>query len=138
MRKFIAKHHESGLKITFKYGLNGVLNTLEFEGDWASDKIEKVAANITSTTEAMIEKIKTQNLKHGWIFAELDDVSFATFYKEYPRKVGPKAAAEKAWDKLGATDQLEAILHIPDLVNLKADGTAFPYPATYLNKKYWK
>ena len=33
---------------------------------------------------------------------------------------------------------MEAILFIPELIKLKGDGTALPYPPTYLNKKYWK
>ena len=138
MRTFIAKHQNTGLKITFKYHLNGVLASLQFEGEWESGKIHKVLPNMPSDIYDMKEKVTNQDLKSGWIFAELNDLSFTAFYQEYPRKVGPKAAAEKAWNKLGATDQLEAILHIPELVKLKSDGTAFPYPASYLNKKYWK
>ena len=111
---------------------------LEYEGDWDSTKIEKVTGNITSTTEGMLEKIKNQDLKSSWIFAELSDISFANFYKTYPRKVGPKELTEKSWNKLGNVDKMEAILFIPELIKLKSDGTAFPYPAAYLNKKYWK
>ncbi len=138
MRTFIAKHHKTGLKITFKYSLNGVLSLLEFEGDWESEKVKKVTANLPSDTTHMLERIKSQDMKSGWIFAELSDVSFENFYKQYPRKVGPKEVTEKAWNKLSNVDKMEAILSIPELVKLKSDGTAFPYPATYLNKKYWK
>lgn len=138
MRTFIAKHYKTGLKLTFKYDLNGLLRVLEYEGDWDAGKIERVTANITSTTEAMLEKIKNQDLNSSWIFAELSDVSFANFYKNYPRKVGPKELTEKSWNKLGNVDKMEAILFIPELIKLKSDGTAFPYPAAYLNKKYWK
>lgn len=138
MRTFIAKHQKTGLKITFKYSLNGVLSVLEFEGEWNSDKVTKIIINTPSSTDDMLDKIKNQELKSGWIFAELSDVSFENFYRTYPRKVGPKEATEKAWNKLGNVDKMEAILFIPELVKLKADGTAFPYPASYLNKKYWK
>ena len=42
------------------------------------------------------------------------------------------------YNKLSDADKMEAILYIADLIKLKNDGTAFPYPATYLNQKYWK
>ena len=138
MRTFIAKHQKTGLKITFKYNLNGVLEILEFEGEWNSDKVSKIIINTPSSTDDMLDKIKNQEPKSGWIFAELSDVSFANFYQLYPRKVGPKEITEKAWNKLGNVDKMEAILFIPELIKLKADGTAFPYPPSYLNKKYWK
>lgn len=138
MRTFIAKHQKTGLKITFKYHLNGVLSIVEFEGPWETEKVRKVMANVTASTEEMQQKIVNQDLKSGWIFAELSDVSFENFYRQFPRKVGPKEVTEKAWNKLGNVDKMEAILFIPELVKLKSDGTAFPYPASYLNKKYWK
>lgn len=138
MRTFIAKHQKTGLKITFKFDLNGVLSIVEFEGDWETEKVRKVMANVTASTEEMQQKIINQDLKSGWIFAELSDVSFENFYRQFPRKVGPKEVTEKAWNKLGNVDKMEAILFIPELVKLKSDGTAFPYPASYLNKKYWK
>lgn len=138
MRTFIAKHQKTGLKITFKYNLNGVLEVLEFEGEWNSDKVSKIIINTPSSTDDMLDKIKNQEPKSGWIFAELSDVSFANFYQQYPRKVGPKETTEKAWNKLGNVDKMEAILFIPELIKLKGDGTAFPYPPSYLNKKYWK
>ena len=138
MRTFIAKHQKTGLKITFKYGLNGVLKTLEFEGNWESEKVRKVMNNVTASTEEMLQKMQNPDMKTGWIFAELSDVSFENFYRQFPRKVGPKEVTEKAWNKLSNVDKMEAILFIPELVKLKNDGTAFPYPATYLNKKYWR
>ena len=138
MRTFIAKHHKTQLKVTFQYDFNEVLRILEFEGDWDDSKIANVLKNATTSATLMLEKIKSQDLKSGWIFAELSDISFANFYKLYPRKVGPKELTEKSWNKLGKVDKMEAILFIPELIKLKGDGTAFPYPAAYLNKKYWK
>ena len=138
MRTFIAKHQKTGLKITFKYSLNGVLSVLEFEGNWESEKVKKVMANVTASTEEMLQKMQNPDMKTGWIFAELSDVSFENFYRQFPRKVGPKEVTEKAWNKLSNVDKMEAILFIPELIKLKNDGTAYPYPATYLNKKYWR
>ncbi|PIF44904.1 hypothetical protein CLU96_1901 [Chryseobacterium sp. 52] len=138
MRTFIAKNQKTGLKITFKYDLNGVLKVLEFDGDWTIDRIEKVKTIFPSGTEKMIYEIQNQKLDKPWIFAELTDISFEAFYKRYPKKVGRKAETEKAYNKLGDVDKMEAILFIEALIKLKSDGTAFPYPATYLNKKHWK
>ena len=138
MRTFIAKHFKTNLKVTFQYDLHEVLRIIEFEGEWNSDKIAKVLANATTSTAEMLERMKTQDLSRGWLYAELTDISFANFYKSYPRKEGPKMVTEKAWNKLGNVDKMEAILFISELKNQKSDGTAFPYPATYLNKKYWK
>lgn len=138
MRIFIAKHHKTQLKVTFKYDLNELLRVVEFEGDWDVLKIGNVLNNATTSTALMLEKIKKQDLKSGWIFAELSDVTFAYFYKNYPRKVGPKELTEKQYSKLSNVEKMEAILFIPELIKLKGDGTAFPYPATYLKQKYWK
>lgn len=138
MRTFIAKHQKSGLKITFKYDFNGVLRILEFDGEWTEDKVVKIITKIPATVTVMSSDIKRQRPESAWIFAEVTDISFDAFYKRYPKKVGRKADTEKAWNKLNEADRMEAILYIPELIKLKADGTAFPYPATYLNNKYWK
>ena len=138
MRTFIAKNQKTQLKITFKYDLKGILRILEFEGDWMSEQISKVITRIPTTSDQVLIDIANQDYKSAWIFAELSDVSFANFYKQFPRKVGPKETTEKAWNKLGNVDKMEAILFIPELIKLKSDGTAFPYPATYLKQKYWK
>lgn len=138
MRTFIAKHQKSGLKMTFKYGLNQVLKSIELDGEWTGEQVRKIIATMPTTTEKMLLEIKLQRLDTPWIFAELTEVSFEAFYKMYPKKVGRKADTEKAWNKLPEADKMEAILYISELVKLKNDGTAFPYPATYLNKKYWK
>ncbi|MCT2563969.1 hypothetical protein [Chryseobacterium herbae] len=138
MRTFIAKNQKTGLKMTFKYDLNGVLKILEFDGDWNVERIEKVKTIFPASTEKMLFEIENQKLTSPWIFAELTDISFEAFYKRYPRKVGRKEETQKAFEKLGEVDKMEAILYIEGLIKLKSDGTAFPYPATYLNKKHWK
>ena len=137
MRLFIAKNQKNGLKITFQYNLNGVLSSLEFEGDWTIEQIEKVKMIFPSGTEKMLFEIQNQKLDKPWIFAELTDISFQAFYKRYPRHVGRKAETEKLYNKLGDVDKMEAILYIPALIKVKSDGTAFPYPTTYLRNKQW-
>lgn len=138
MRTFITKHQKSGLKITFKYDLNGVLRILEFDGEWEADKVSKIIAKIPTELQIILEDIRKQKPENPWIFAELTDLSFEAFYKRYPKKVGRKEQTEKMYNKLNEADKMEAILYISELIKLKSDGTAFPYPATYLNQKHWK
>ncbi|MEI7487952.1 MAG: hypothetical protein WCJ72_11185 [Chryseobacterium sp.] len=138
MRTFVAKHQKSGLKMTFKYGLNNVLRSIEFDGDWLVEGIEKVKMIFPSSTEKMLTEMQNQKQDSKWVFAELTEVSFDAFYKRYPKKVGRKEDTQKAWNKLSEADQMEAILFVSELIRLKNDGTAFPYPSTYLNKKYWR
>lgn len=138
MRTFIAKNLKNGLKITFKFNLKGVLQIIEYEGDWTVEIIEKWKPRVPSSTEKMLSEIKNQKPDKPWVFAEVTDVSFDSFIKKYPKRVGRKEVNLKAWNKLNEVDQLEAILYIPELIKLKNDGTAFPYPATYLNQKLWR
>lgn len=139
MRIFITKHHGTGLKVIFKYDLNGVLRLLEFEGEWNPVQVKKIMQRIPADLETILTDLKTQTLEKGsWFFQEITIVSFEEFYKKYPKKVGRKEDTKKAWDKLTGSDPLDAILYIPELIKLKNDGTAFPYPATYLNKKLWR
>lgn len=139
MREFLTKNHASGLKVVFKYDLKGVLRVLEFEGDWNSVQVKKIMQRIPADLETILADLQNQTMEKGsWIFQEITKVSFEEFYKKYPRSVGRKEDTLKAWNKLKGTDPLEAILYIDDLIKLKNDGTAFPYPATYLNKKLWR
>lgn len=138
MRTFIAKNFKTGLKITFRYNLNGVLQVLEFEGEWTEARIEKNKMIFPASLEKMLFEIQNQKPGMRWIFAEVTEVTFEAFYNKYPKKVGRKEQTLKMWNKLGTTDQMEAILYIEELKKQKTDGTAFPYPATYLNQKYWR
>lgn len=138
MRTFVAKNQKTGLKITFKYDLNGILRQLEFDGDWVPELVQKIINKIPVQVEAILADIAKQKPENAWLFAELTDLSFEAFYKRYPKKVGRKEQTEKMYNKLSEADKMEAILYISELIKLKADGTAFPYPATYLNQKYWK
>lgn len=139
MRTFITKHLGTGLKVTFKYDLNGILRHLEFDGDWNASQVKKIMVRIPSDLQTILVDIQNQTLEKGsWIFIEITKVTFDEFYKQYPKKVGRKEDTLKAWNKLKEADHMDAILYIPELIKLKSDGTAFPYPATYLNKKLWK
>lgn len=138
MRIFIAKSQKTGLKITFKYDFQCVLRQLEFEGDWTDELISKILPKIPVNLQMMISDIRNQKPNSPWQFSEIKDLSFESFYDLYPKKVGLKEKTRKAYEKLSEADKMEAILFIPELIKLKKDGTAYPYPATYLNQKYWK
>lgn len=138
MRTFIAKSKKTGLKITFKYDYNTILRQLEFEGDWTNELINKILPKIPVNLQMMLSDIAQQKPNSPWRFSEVQDLSFESFYRQYPNKVGPKEKTRKAYEKLSEADKMEAILYIPELIKLKKDGTAYPYPATYLNQKYWK
>ncbi|UDQ55015.1 hypothetical protein LJF28_04935 [Chryseobacterium indologenes] len=86
MRTFIAKNQKTGLKMTFKYNLNGVLQILEFDGDWSVERIEKVKTIFPASTEKMLFELKNQKPESPWNFAEVTDLSFDAFYRRYPKK----------------------------------------------------
>ena len=111
---------------------------MEFDGDWAQDQVQYITRKVPLNTETILADIASQDPKSKWIFSEVTDISFEAFYKRYPRKVGPKGETEKQYNKLSDADKMDCILFISELIKLKGDGTAFPYPATYLNKKYWR
>lgn len=138
MRTFIAKSNKTGLKITFNYDHAGVLRELIFDGDWNSDLVQKIISRIPTDVKTMETDINNQKPTNAWMFSEVTDISFEAFYKRYPKKVGRKEQTEKAYNKLSDAEKMEAILFVSELIKLKSDGTAFPYPATYLNQKYWK
>ena len=55
MRSFITKHYESGLKVTFKYDLNGVLRFLEFEGEnWNAEKVKYIMQKMARHRRAIL------------------------------------------------------------------------------------
>lgn len=119
MRTFIAKSQKTGLKITFKYNLNGVLQILEFDGDWTAELVERMKTVFPSSLDKMILEMQNMKPKSPWIFAELTDISFDAFYKRYPKKVGRKEDTEKAFNKLHEADKMEAILFIDALPKIK-------------------
>jgi hypothetical protein len=69
--------------------------------------------------------------------------TFDWFWKKYPRKVA-KAAAEKAWNKLKVTNELETvILQALEKQKLQpkwqeAGGEFIPHAATWLNQRRWE
>lgn len=68
------------------------------------------------------------------------EMGFETFWHHYPRKVG-KGAAEKAWDKVGAS--LPTVLSALSWQAISDDwtrdsGKFIPHPSTYLNQRRYE
>ncbi|AKK74458.1 hypothetical protein OK18_19195 [Chryseobacterium gallinarum] len=72
--------------MTFKYGLNSVLKSMEFDGDWLVEGIERVKMIFPSSTEKMLTEMQNQKQDSKWIFAELTEVSFEAFYKDTQKR----------------------------------------------------
>lgn len=138
MRLFIAESRKTGLKITFKYDFSRILRHIEFEGDWTDELVAKILPKIPVNLDMMVSDLRLQRPTSAWKFSEVQDLSFEAFYKQYPHKIGPREKTRKAYEKLTEAEKMDAILYIPELIKMKKDGTAYPYPSTYLNSKYWR
>lgn len=139
MRTFLAIGRKAGLRIVFKYDLNGVLRSVEFDGAWTDELVERIKVKIPANVMYCISQIKEQ--KHGsqWIFKELTDLTFDAFYKQYPNKLGKKKEAQKTWDKMSEAERMDAMLYLGEYLPKKAkEGTNIPYASSYLNGKYWE
>ena len=101
MRSFLAIGRKSGLRIVFKYDLKGVLRSVEFDGIWTDELIERIKVKIPANVQYCISEIKDQKPNSQWFFKELTELSFEAFYKSYPNKLGKKDLAKK---KLGKND----------------------------------
>jgi len=111
------------------------LKTVEgLVGNWRA--IMRVDEAIGEQKEATIEEMEE-------VVEETKENPFDIFWKLYPKKKG-KGNAEKAWKKLGnPTEKIELIqqalvwqMESEDWI--KDGGQYIPYPASYLNGKYWE
>ena len=73
--------------------------------------------------------------------SNLEDISFVSFYKLYPRKVG-RVAAERGFRKLSKKEKQLAIDGLNDYIKYwKAHETEkqfIPHPSTFINQKRWE
>lgn len=139
MRTFIAIGRKTGLRISFKYGLNGVLKSVEFDGEWTDELVERIKVKIPANVQYCISQIREQSTLSQWIFKEVTDLSFDGFYKQYPNKLGKKPEAIKAWDKMTDAARMDAMLYLSEYLPKKhKEGTNIPYASSYLNGKYWE
>lgn len=139
MRTFLAIGRKAGLRIVFKYDLNGVLRNVEFDGNWTDELIERIKIKIPSNVMYCLSQIKEQSPLSQWIFKEQTDLSFDGFYKRYPNKLGKKKEAQSKWDKMSDAERMDAMLYLDEYLPLKRkEGTNIPYASSYLNGKYWE
>ena len=139
MRTFLAIGRKSGLRLVFKYDLNGVLRSVEFDGQWTDDLVERIKIKIPPNVQYCISQIKEQKENSQWIFKELTDLSFEAFYKIYPNKLGKKKEAIKTWEKMSDAERMDAFLYLEVyLPQKRKEGTNIPYASSYLNGKYWE
>lgn len=139
MKNYIALHKNSDLKINILYAETGVLQFAEFTGSrWTEKQVSYAIKNLVPITEDfMLLNLENRNLEFEFI-KRPTDLSFKAFWDLYGNKVGKMVTTEKAWSKLTDLDKIDALLFIPKFKNKKQiDGTALPYPSTYLNQKYW-
>ena len=115
------------------------LRSVEFDGIWTDELIERIKVKIPANVQYCISEIKNQNPNSQWIFKELTELSFEAFYKSYPNKLGKKDLARKTWDKMSDAERMDAILYLDEYIPLKRkEGTNIPYASSYLNGKYWE
>lgn len=139
MRTFAAIGRKSGLRLLFKYDLNGVLRSVEFDGNWTDELVERIKTKIPANVMYCISQINAKDPKSQWVFAEMTDLSFESFYKPYPNKLGKKKEAEKCWNNMSDPARLDAILYLDVYLPQKVkEGTNIPYASSYLNGKYWE
>lgn len=66
---------------------------------------------------------------------------FDDFWAAYPRKMA-KSMARKAWAKLTASQQMEALEALPSHIQYfkvkEIEKDFIPYPATWLNQERWE
>lgn len=139
MRTFLAIGKKSGLRIVFKYDLSGVLRSVEFDGAWTDELVERIKTKIPSNVMYCLSQIKQQAANSQWTFVEQTDLIFDGFYKRYPNKLGKKKEAMKHWEKMSDAERMDAILYLDEYLPLKRkEGTNIPYASSYLNGKYWE
>jgi|26BtaG_2_1085354.scaffolds.fasta_scaffold01717_16 hypothetical protein len=138
-KKYILTSSHFKGEIVFEYNLKGFLRRASLEGVGGLTKplFDWIWANLPTSLDKIEDyKKKAGNFKIDEVPV---DLSFHRFWTEYGQKVGKKKMTENAWNKLPQKDKIAALLYIEKLRRTKrADGTAMPYPSTYLNQKYWE
>ena len=139
MRSFVAIGKKQGLRIVFKYGLNGVLKSAEFDGSWTDELISRAKMVLPENLQLAISYTMNENPKNPFLFKEMTEVTFEIFYKAYPNKLGKRKEAEKAWVKMSDAERMDAFLYLEVyLPQKRKEGTNIPYASSYLNGKYWE
>ena len=122
----------------FKYRLNGLLFEFKLiEGELDQKQINWLfVKGHFPYKEAQIKGWKAiKNLK---VEIGKPDLSFEAFWNAYNHKL-KRVLSERAWKRLSAKDQLDAIKGIKAYDGmLSRKGIAKAHPSTYLNQRYWE
>ncbi|MCT4181623.1 hypothetical protein BAS06_09345 [Elizabethkingia miricola] len=140
MKNYVALHKKSDHKIYLSYDTFGVLVKLEFSGErWKEETIDWIfkPGRIPLTESDMWTRIENKTLEFNYMEIPTD-LSFSNFWNLYAYKKGKIPGAQRYWERLTDAEKIEALLYIPKLhIQKKADGTAMPYPQSYISGKYW-
>lgn len=139
MRKYIATHRHTELRMLFTYDQNGNLVATELIGPWKIEQIEwfYTKFKLPITINVMWEYCEKD--KALWLFIEQPtDLSFKYFYDLYGYKKGGPLKAQELWQKLPDDEKLEVLLFIPKYkMQKQTEGTALKYPEFFLRNKPW-
>ncbi len=122
--------------LNFEYDSNGILKAFEIDAVLTPEQFKFFLDKLPRTKEACIAFARASS---GGTLAKMEkNVTFEIFYNEYAYKVGKKKA-ERVWKYLSKVKQLQAYSFISKFKSRKKrEGTAIPYPATYLNNEPWE
>jgi hypothetical protein len=122
-------------EILLTYSPEGVLKA--FENNATLDKVQQdwLFKNMPwykAWVQPLMAKSKTMKI------IEVDVTpSFEAFYQAYGNKVGKKDA-ERTWQKMPNHKKVMAFVFVKKYLDRKKkEGTALPYPQTYLNAEPW-
>ncbi len=140
MKNYVALHKKSDHKIYYSYDIFGVLVKMEFSGErWKEETIDWIfkPGRIPLTESDMWSRIENKTLEFNYMEIPTD-LSFSNFWNLFAYKKGKIPGAQRYWERLTDAEKIEALLYIPKLhTQKKADGTAMPYPQSYISGKYW-
>ncbi|OBS12557.1 hypothetical protein ATE49_04870 [Elizabethkingia miricola] len=140
MKNYVALHKKSDHKIYLSYDTFGVLVKLEFSGErWKESTIDWIfkPGRIPLTESDIWTRIENKTLEFTYMEIPTD-LSFSNFWNLFAYKKGKIPGAQRYWERLTDAEKIEALLYIPKLhTQKKADGTAMPYPQSYISGKYW-
>ncbi|MDV3711207.1 hypothetical protein [Elizabethkingia anophelis] len=140
MKNYVAIHKKSDHKINLTYDTFGVLVKIEFAGErWKPETINWIfqPGRLPLSESEIWHRIENKALEFDYMEIPTD-LSFSNFWNLFANKKGKIPSAQRFWEKLTDAEKIEALLYIPKLhAQKKADGTALPYPQTYISGKYW-
>ncbi|WP_312399540.1 hypothetical protein [Chryseobacterium sp.] len=140
MTKYVALHKHSDKKFHITFDSFGVLNSILLEGErWTEEQVNWIfkSSRVPKTEVTCMQFAENRDLDFDYMEIP-KDLSFEYFWNTFAYKKGKISVAQKAWKALSASEKIEALLYIPKLkMQKQIDKTAMPYPATYLNGKYW-